>query len=74
MAADPGVWENGYLQKVTNDQGEEVSVVGTPIGMSGTPLTPSAVAPALGQHTDEYLGDLGLSAAEISALREAGTI
>jgi crotonobetainyl-CoA:carnitine CoA-transferase CaiB-like acyl-CoA transferase len=74
VAQDPGVWENGYLQKVSNEQGEAVSVVGTPIGMSGTPLTPSAVAPALGQHTDAYLTDLGLSAAEISALREAGTI
>lgn len=74
VAQDPGVWENGYLQRVPNEHGEEIPVVGTPIGMSGTPLSPSGTAPALGQHTDECLTALGLSAQEITALREAGTI
>ena len=74
VAADPGVWENGYLQKVTNAQGEEVAVVGTPISMSETPLTPSATAPMLGEHTDECLAEMGLSEAQIAALREEGTI
>jgi crotonobetainyl-CoA:carnitine CoA-transferase CaiB-like acyl-CoA transferase len=74
VAADPGVWENGYLQKVANSDGEEVPVVGTPIGMSDTPLHPSATAPSLGEHTDEYFSSMGLSTEELEALRSAGTI
>ncbi len=74
VAEDPGVWENGYLTQVADEQGENINVVGTPIGMSHTPLRPGGVAPSLGQHTDEFLAGLGLSSAEIAALRDAGTI
>ena len=74
VAADPGVWENGYLQTVRNDRGEEIPVVGTPISMSETPLQPGATAPTLGEHTEEYLTALGLSAGEITELRQAGAI
>jgi crotonobetainyl-CoA:carnitine CoA-transferase CaiB-like acyl-CoA transferase len=38
----------------------------------GTPSRISRPAPTLGQHADEVLGEIGLSAAEIAALREAG--
>jgi crotonobetainyl-CoA:carnitine CoA-transferase CaiB-like acyl-CoA transferase len=32
------------------------------------------MAPALGQHTDEVLGELGRNAAAIAALRRDGTV
>jgi len=38
----------------------------------GTPSVISRPAPTLGQHGEEVLGEVGLSAAEIAALREAG--
>jgi crotonobetainyl-CoA:carnitine CoA-transferase CaiB-like acyl-CoA transferase len=39
--------------------------------------TPAGIrrpAPALGEHTDEVLGEIGLASAEISALHRAGTV
>ena len=71
---DPGIWENGYLQSLPNANGEQIDVVGTPISMSDTPLTPRAVAPTLGQDTDAALTDIGYSAEEIAALKAQGVI
>jgi benzylsuccinate CoA-transferase BbsF subunit len=48
---------------------------GIPWKMSETPCEVRSAAPLLGQHTDEVLsGLLGLSEAEIAALREAGAL
>jgi crotonobetainyl-CoA:carnitine CoA-transferase CaiB-like acyl-CoA transferase len=42
--------------------------------LSETPGTFRRPAPALGEHTDEILGGLGLSAAELAALRDQGIV
>ena len=73
-AADPGIWENGYLQAVHDGDGAQVSVVGTPIAMSATPLEPRAAAPTLGQHTDEVLAEAGYEPGQIIEFREQGAI
>jgi crotonobetainyl-CoA:carnitine CoA-transferase CaiB-like acyl-CoA transferase len=53
------------------DMGGAVTVPGAPYVLSATPWSLRRPAPRLGEHNDEILGaDLGLSAAEISALRE----
>jgi len=72
--ADEGLWENGYFQEATDKTGSARRIVGTPIRMSGTPLSPSAEVPELGQHTGEILEGLGYSASEIEALREESII
>ncbi|MDQ6636164.1 MAG: CoA transferase [Candidatus Dormibacteraeota bacterium] len=41
---------------------------------SATPGRIRSTGPALGAHTDEVLGELGLSAQEIASLREAGIV
>ncbi|MGI8563438.1 MAG: CaiB/BaiF CoA transferase family protein [Candidatus Dormibacter sp.] len=41
---------------------------------SATPGRIRSTGPALGAHTDEVLGELGLSAQEITSLREAGIV
>jgi crotonobetainyl-CoA:carnitine CoA-transferase CaiB-like acyl-CoA transferase len=46
----------------------------TPIRMSAASVTVRAVAPRLGQHTDEALGALGYCAAEIDGLRRDGVV
>ena len=73
VIGDAGAWKNGYFAEVATDDGEQ-RVVGTPIRMSATPLVPGATAPALGEHTEAVLGELGLDAAAIARLREQGTI
>ena len=74
VVADPGAWENGYFAEVTDEDGATQRVVGTPIAMSATPLEPAATAPALGEHTEAVLAELGVDAAAIARLREQGTI
>ena len=51
-----------------------LSTLGTPIKLSGTPLTPGRPAPLLGQHTDEVLAGAGYGQEEIAALREAEVV
>ena len=74
VVADPGVWENGYFAEARDEGGEARRVVGTPIRMSATPLRPGAAPPRLGEHTDSVLGEIGIGAAELEQLRQAGTI
>jgi formyl-CoA transferase len=48
--------------------------VASPIRLSGTPPGPPAAPPTLGQHTGEVLAELGLTAAEVEALRRDGVV
>lgn len=71
IADDPAMYENGYLRRVDHPDGPRC-VVGTPIRMSATPLAPGAVAPELGQHTEEVLLEHGFTWDDIEALRTDG--
>ncbi|HLB81219.1 MAG TPA: CaiB/BaiF CoA-transferase family protein, partial [Dongiaceae bacterium] len=52
-----------------------VDLIGNPIKYSATPVDYRRAPPTLGQHTDEVLREmLGLSAAEIAALRGRGVV
>jgi crotonobetainyl-CoA:carnitine CoA-transferase CaiB-like acyl-CoA transferase len=70
---DPGVWDNGYLAKVETPTGEE-RVVGSPVRFGSTPAQPGAVAPELGQHTEEVLLELGYTWTDITTLSDEGAI
>jgi crotonobetainyl-CoA:carnitine CoA-transferase CaiB-like acyl-CoA transferase len=48
--------------------------VAPPLCLSGTPASVRRPAPALGEHTDEILGEVGLSTDDIERLRGAGVI
>ncbi len=47
----------------------DIPVVGQPVDLSRTPAQMSTALPELGAHADEVLGELGLSAQQIAALR-----
>ena len=72
VAQDAGAWENGYFAAV-QDNGVERRVVGTPIRMSETPLTPGTRAPTLGEHTEDVLRAVGYDDERLTELRENGT-
>ncbi len=73
VVADPDVWENGYLARVSDSGGDGVVVV-PPVRFSATPARAGVVAPELGQHTEEVLLELGYSWDGIAELRAAGAI
>jgi formyl-CoA transferase/CoA:oxalate CoA-transferase len=76
VAADPAVWDNGYLARVDDplNPGSTVAVVATPVRFSDTPAGIGAVAPELGQHTEEVLLEAGFSWEEIAELSATGAI
>ena len=61
-------------QKVTSPEMGEIELVAQPIKMSDSTSTIKVAAPERGEHTDEILADLGLSAEEIEDLRSRTVI
>ena len=51
-----------------------IKLIANPIKLSKTPPTYREAPPLLGQHTDEILGEAGLSIDEIAKLKENGTV
>lgn len=73
VAADPGMWDNGYLVRGEDIGGSE-PVVGTPVRFSATPARAAPTAPELGQHTEEVLLEMGYDWDAIAEYRQAGAI
>jgi formyl-CoA transferase len=46
--------------------------VGQPVVLERTPSTLARAAPRRGEHTEEVLGELGLEAADIAAMKVRG--
>ena len=51
-----------------------VPLVGLPTHVDGLPVSPASPPPVLGEHTDEVLASLGLTADDIATLREEGAV
>ncbi|SMF50368.1 Crotonobetainyl-CoA:carnitine CoA-transferase CaiB [Azospirillum oryzae] len=72
---DPQVKARNIHQDLPHPTQGSVPTVASPIRYSGTPLVHDTAPPTLGQHTDTVLAEsLGLSEADITALREKGVI
>ena len=53
---------------------QQITGVASPLRLSANPPVLRNAPPALGQHTDEVLGEMGLDAARIAALRSQGVL
>jgi CoA:oxalate CoA-transferase len=72
---DPHLRARGTLQDLTHPTVGKVTVIGSPLRLDGEPPTIDSPSPTLGQHNELIYGKLlGLSAAELSNLKEQGVI
>jgi len=70
MVQDPQVQARDMIVEVKHPTHGTVKEFGIPIKLSATPGTVRTAAPATGEHTDQVLRELGMSAGDITALRE----
>jgi formyl-CoA transferase len=70
IVEDPHFQARDMLLRQTTRDGHDLQVPGVVPKLSGTPGTVRSSAPALGDDTDSVLANLGLSTAEIGALRQ----
>ena len=71
---DPQIQHNGMVQEVEHANVGRLRTHGLPIKLHTTPGAVRQAPPALGQHTEEVLQELGYSTAQITALHNAGAI
>jgi len=74
IAADPHYAARGMLQSVRMDDGSDVLVPGFVPRLSASPGSHRRNAPTLGQDTEAVLREVGLTDAQIAALRERGVV
>ena len=71
---DPQIRARNMIVEVETPTGEKVKQVGISVKLSETPGSIRSLAPKLGQHTEEVLGDLGYSKNDIERWRADGAI
>jgi formyl-CoA transferase len=74
IAADPHYRARDMLQDVPMDDGSMLTLPGIVPKLSATPGSHRRNAPTLGQDTGDVLRDIGLTEAQIVALRERGIV
>jgi crotonobetainyl-CoA:carnitine CoA-transferase CaiB-like acyl-CoA transferase len=72
--ADPQVQHIKAAATVKHPTLGDIKVVNQAVGLSRTPATMATATPDMGQHTDEILGGLGYSAAQIAEFRQRKVI
>ena len=74
LADDPQIRARNMIVEVETPTGEKVKQVGISMKLSETPGSIRSVAPALGQHTDDVLADLGYTPEQVERWRADGAI
>ncbi|WP_327672759.1 MULTISPECIES: CoA transferase [unclassified Streptomyces] len=74
LLEDPHIQARGVLRTVEDEQGSFMTL-GSPLFLSDSPMVEPTRPGGLGEHTDQVLTEeLGLSADDITALRDTGAI
>jgi crotonobetainyl-CoA:carnitine CoA-transferase CaiB-like acyl-CoA transferase len=72
---DPHMHARGMLERIDHPELGNIVVPTTPLRLHGADKVATIPSPTIGQHNDEIFRDwLGLTAAELSDLRQAGVI
>ncbi|MGI3745490.1 MAG: CaiB/BaiF CoA transferase family protein [Janthinobacterium lividum] len=74
IVADPHYQARGMILDADLPSGATVKMPGIVPKLSETPGSVNWQGPALGQHTDSVLGELGMSAADIAQLKHNGVV
>jgi CoA:oxalate CoA-transferase len=75
IMADPGMHGRGFLERVDHPEFGNVVLPGSPLRLHGAGRVATVPSPAVGQHNAEVYGAwLGLTAAEVAALRTGGVV
>lgn len=74
IVADPHYQARGMILDADLPGGATVKMPGIVPKLSETPGAVNWQGPALGQHTDSVLGELGMSAADIAQLKHSGVV
>ena len=72
LPKDPQIIHNGIIKEIDHPVAGKFKAIGTPIEFSETPPTIRRTPPALGEHNDEILRELGYGQADIDRFRKAG--
>lgn len=71
---DPQLRANEIVVPLEGAGGKLTATISSPIQLHGVAKVPAKRAPALGEHNEEVLRQLGFSAGEIDGLRTSGTL
>jgi crotonobetainyl-CoA:carnitine CoA-transferase CaiB-like acyl-CoA transferase len=74
LLTDAQVVANELIEEVDHPQAGRIRHTRPAARFDRTPARVRGFAPTLGQHTDEVLGEIGITEAELAALRAAGTV
>jgi len=72
--ADPHVQAREMTTRLPHPLAGEVALVASPMKFSATPVQYRRAPPLLGEHTAEVLGEFGIDATELAALRQARAV
>ncbi len=74
LYCDEQGWANGYLSKLTLQNGSELVVPNVPVKFSSDEMRPVELGPELGEHTESIMKDLGYSDEDIEKMEMSGAV
>lgn len=72
LPKDPQILHNGIIKEIDHPVAGKFKAIGTPIEFSVTPPTIRRTPPALGEHNEEILRELGFGEKDIERFKNAG--